>query len=70
MVKTVIGAAIIYYLGLEWWWWGLLVGAFFIDVYQEHVNNINDVTAVNNLSSINQEIEELNEKIKNSQKFV
>ncbi len=62
-VAIVIGAAIIYYLKLEWWWWLILGIATAIDISQDVANNTNSANTVNRLSDIDYKIDEINEKI-------
>lgn len=52
MVKAVIGAAIIYYLQLEYWWWILFVVAVVLDLSNDYANNTNSSNTVNELVDI------------------
>jgi len=65
MIKAVIGAAIIYYLQLEYWWWILLVIAVVLDTSNEYVNNTNFSNTVNKLNDIENELVDIKELLDN-----
>ncbi len=66
-ILAVIGAAIIYYLQLEWWWWLLLGIAAVMDIDMLVANNKNSANTVNHLEDIDNKLEEINEKINDNE---
>ncbi len=74
MIVTVIGAAIIYYLKLEWWWWLILGIAMVIDIVVYVIHNDSENVHLwririslsdneNRLDDIYYKINEINQKI-------
>lgn len=55
-VLAVIGAAIIYYLQLEWWWWLILGIAFLLDSNNEYSGHSKLEKIVNKLVGIEEKL--------------